>query len=75
MSAVPGADDWGAVAGEWRTGLVDAADDGAAQVAGEGRPVLRALTRIRLTRALRRVGVLVARLLFIKGINRPSTRP
>jgi len=47
----------GAVAGGGRDGVLDAAGDGPAQVAGEGQPRRRPLSPITLTGGLKRLGV------------------
>jgi hypothetical protein len=57
MPAVPGADEWGAEAGGGRDGVIDAAGDGLAQVAGEGQPRRQPLSPITLTGGLKRLGV------------------
>ena len=55
-SGVPGAAEWGAVAGRRRAAVVDAAGDGTEQVAGEDRPGQRWLNWIPLTSILEQVG-------------------
>ena len=55
----------------WRASLVDAAGDGLAQAAGEGGPCWRYLTWIALTRVLKRVGRVLARVIVLFGF-RPS---
>ena len=56
MLAVSGADEWGAVAGGGRDGVLDAAGDGPAQVAGEGQPRRQPLSPITLMGGLKRLG-------------------
>ena len=53
-SAVLGADEWGAVADWWRTGVANPAGDDLAQGTGEGRKFGRLLTWITLTSVLKR---------------------
>jgi len=50
-------DEWGGVAGGGRDGVIDAAGDGPAQVAGEGQPRRQPLSPITLTKGLKRLGV------------------
>jgi hypothetical protein len=64
--------EWGAVAGGGRVGVVDAAGDGPAQVAGEGQPRRQPLSPITLTGGLKQLGVRRASMIlrsFVAGVN------
>jgi hypothetical protein len=69
VSAVPGTDEWGTLAGHWRAGAVDMVGDGLTQVAGEGGPCWLSLTWIALTRVLERVGRVLGRIIVASFVG------